>query len=64
MVGTRVPPAWVEQLQAIAQETGKSQSEIIYEAIAAYLGKTDANSVSSMNKRLTALEKKLQNLKI
>lgn len=62
MVGTRIPQVWVEQIQAIAQETGKTQSQVVYEAIASYLGQTDVNSVSAMNVRITSLEKKLQNL--
>ncbi|MBW4523367.1 MAG: hypothetical protein KME16_27325 [Scytolyngbya sp. HA4215-MV1] len=62
MVGARVPHSWKEQIQAICQETGKRESEIVQEAIAQYLGKTDLNSMSSLSKRVAALERQYQKL--
>lgn len=62
MVGTRIPHAWMEQIQNICQESGKCPSEVVQEALAAYLGRTDVNSVSSLNKRVTALERQYQKL--
>jgi RHH-type rel operon transcriptional repressor/antitoxin RelB len=62
MVGARVPHSWKEQIQAICTETGKSESEVVQEAIAQYLGQTDANSVMSLNKRVAALERQYQKL--
>lgn len=61
-VGARIPQDWMAQLQAIAQESGKTQSEIIQEALGSYLGKTTVGSVSSLNQRVAALERKIQKL--
>ncbi len=62
MVGARVPHSWKDQIQSICTETGKSESEIVQEAIAQYLGRTDVNSVTSLNKRVAALERQYQKL--
>jgi predicted DNA-binding protein len=62
MVGARVPHSWKDQIQAICRESGKSESEIVQEAIAQYLGKTDAGSVASLSKRVAALERQYQKL--
>jgi predicted DNA-binding protein len=62
MVGARVPHSWKDQIQSICTETGKSESEVVQEAIAQYLGKTDVNSVTSLNKRVSALERQYQKL--
>lgn len=62
MVGARVPHSWKEQIETLCRESGKSESEIVQEAIAQYLGRTDANSVISLNKRVAALERQYQKL--
>ena len=62
MVGARVPHSWKDQIQSICNEMGKSESEVVQEAIAQYLGKTDANSVTSLSKRVAALERQYQKL--
>jgi predicted DNA-binding protein len=62
MVGARVPHSWKEQIQAICQETGKCESEVVQEAIGQYLGKTDVSSVTSLSKRVAALERQYQKL--
>ena len=62
MVGTRIPQAWMEQIQEICDESGRSSSEILREALAEYLKRTDAESVKSINKRLAALERQYQKL--
>jgi predicted DNA-binding protein len=62
MVGARVPHSWKDQIQSICNETGRSESEVVQEAIAQYLGKTDVNSVTSLNKRVSALERQYQKL--
>jgi len=62
MVGARVPHSWKDQIQSICNETGKSESEVVQEAIAAYLGKTDVESITSMSKRLGALERQYKKL--
>lgn len=62
MVGARIPHSWKSQLQVLCQEAGKSESELVQEAIAAYLGKTDVDSLTSMQKRLGALERQYKKL--
>lgn len=62
MVGARIPHGWYEQIQDICQETGKSESEVVQEALASYLGQTDLESVQSMNKRLVNLERQYKKL--
>ncbi|MGB3494557.1 MAG: ribbon-helix-helix protein, CopG family [Elainellaceae cyanobacterium] len=62
MVGARVPHSWKEQIQSICRESGKSESEVVQEAIAQYLGVTDASSVVSLSKRVAALERQYQKL--
>ncbi len=52
----------MEEIKVISVETGKSPSEIAREAIALYLNKTDVDSVQSLAKRVTALERKYQKL--
>jgi predicted DNA-binding protein len=62
MVEARVPHAWQDQIEGICRETSKCESEIVQEAIAQYLGRTDLNSVESMSKRVAALERQLKKL--
>jgi predicted DNA-binding protein len=62
MVGARVPHGWKDQIQAICAETGKSESEVVQDAIGQYLGQVDVNSVASLNKRVAALERQYQKL--
>jgi predicted DNA-binding protein len=62
MVGARVPHGWKQQIQAICLETGKTESAIVQEAIAQYLGRTDVNSVQLLSKRVAALERQYQKL--
>jgi RHH-type rel operon transcriptional repressor/antitoxin RelB len=62
MVGARVPHSWKDQIRAICNETGKSESEVVQEAIAQYLGQVDVNSIASINKRVASLERQYQKL--
>jgi predicted DNA-binding protein len=62
MVGARVPHAWKDQIKGICQETGKSESEVVQEAIPQYLGRTDLDSVESLMKRVATLERQLKKL--
>jgi RHH-type rel operon transcriptional repressor/antitoxin RelB len=62
MVGARVDYSWKDQIEKICRESGKTESEVVREAIAAYLGKTNVESVMSMNQRIKALERKYQKL--
>ncbi|MDX2242351.1 MAG: hypothetical protein NW224_16830 [Leptolyngbyaceae cyanobacterium bins.302] len=62
MVGARVPHSWKEQIETLGRESGKTESEIVQEAIAQYLGKTDVNSIASLNKRVATLERQYKKL--
>ncbi len=62
MVGARVPHAWKDEIQGICTETGKSESEVVQEAIAQYLGRNDLNSVESLMKRVSTVERQLKKL--
>ena len=62
MVGARVPHTWKDQILGISQETGKSESGVVQEALAQYLGRTDLNSVESLMKRVATLERQLKKL--
>jgi len=62
MVGARIPHSWKIQIQELGQAAGKSESAIVQEAIAAYLGKTDVESIAAMHKRLGALERQYKKL--
>lgn len=62
MVEARIPHSWKEQLQGVCLETGKTESEVVQEAIAQYLGRTDLNSVMVLTKRVSALERQYQKL--
>jgi predicted DNA-binding protein len=62
MVGARVPHTWKDQIKGICQETGKSESEVVQEAIGQYLGRTDLDSVESLMKRVATLERQLKKL--
>ena len=62
LVAGRIPPAWAAELKQIQTETGKTQSELVCEAIGLYLEKTDPDSVATMNRRLNKLEKQYKKL--
>ncbi|MEA5464649.1 hypothetical protein [Leptothoe sp. PORK10 BA2] len=62
LVAGRIPPTWHAQIQQIQQETGKTQSEIVKDAIGLYLEKTDPNGVASMARRLGTLENQVKKL--
>ncbi len=66
IVGARVEEEWVEQINAIAQVTGRKPAEVVREAIAAYLGKTDPKAIRSVlvdhENRLANVESKLSSL--
>ncbi|NEP61735.1 MAG: ribbon-helix-helix domain-containing protein [Symploca sp. SIO2G7] len=62
LVAGRIPSAWAAELKQIGTETGKNQSELVAEAIALYLEKTDPTSVAAMSRRLNRLEKQFKKL--
>ena len=67
MVGARVPQDWQQQISAIAHSAGRKEAEIVREAIAQYLGKTDPTAVkgaiASLEDRVVSLEGKLAGLR-
>ncbi len=66
MVGARVPQDWQQQIIALAAASGRKEAEIVRDAIAQYLGKTDPTAVkgaiASLEDRVTSLERKLAGL--
>ena len=62
IAAARIPHSWDEQIRAIANETGRTPSEVVKEAIGQYLEKTDLMGVASMSRRLTTLEKQVKKL--
>lgn len=62
MIGARVPHNWKNQIADITLETGKSESDIVREAIAQYLDRTDLDSVESLMKRVANLERQMKTL--
>ena len=63
MVGARVPQEWQQQIQAIANASGRKEAEVIREAIAQYLGKTDPvavrGAIEDLQDRVANVERKL-----
>jgi predicted DNA-binding protein len=61
-VAGKIPESHKAQLQRIGETTGKTESELVREAIAAYLGKTEPESVEKMSRRLAQLERQVKTL--
>jgi predicted DNA-binding protein len=62
LIAGRVPQSYVDQLDQIGAATGKCQSELVREAIAAYLDKTEPASVEKMSRKLSQIEKQVKAL--
>lgn len=66
MVEARVPQDWQQQIQAIANASGRKEAEVVRSAIAQYLGKTDPvvvrEAIADLQQRVTNLEQKLAGL--
>ncbi|MEA5449455.1 ribbon-helix-helix domain-containing protein [Leptolyngbya sp. CCNP1308] len=62
LVAGRVPQSYVDQLDKIGAETGKCQSELVRDAIAAYLDKTEPEAVEKMSRCVAQLEKQVKAL--
>ena len=60
MVGARIPQEYIEEIDALSQATGRSRSQIILEAVEAYLGKESGGNVQS---ELAALRRDVEDLK-
>jgi hypothetical protein len=61
-----IPQSWQIELESLAQQTGQSVEQVVYEAIARYLGKgclnkseVPANVVTQMQSQLKLLESRL-----
>ena len=61
-VGGRIPENHALQLKQIQAETGKTESELVREAVALLLGKTSPESCTSTNRRLHKVEQQLARL--
>lgn len=66
MVGARVTQEWREQIRAIAHSAGRTEAEIVRDAIAQYLGTTNPSSIkgaiSDLQERVINLEQRLGRL--
>jgi metal-responsive CopG/Arc/MetJ family transcriptional regulator len=60
MVGARIPQNYIEEIDTICNETGRSRSQVIFEAIEIYLGK---ESSPNMQSELKALKQDVEALK-
>ena len=62
MIGCRVSPEYLAEIDTICQSTGRTRSQVLLEAIEVYLGKTSSVGVNSelevLKKRLETVEKK------
>lgn len=61
-VGGRVPESYSIQLKSIGEETGKTESELVREALAQYLGETTPESCANTSKRVSGLERQIKQL--
>jgi hypothetical protein len=63
-VGVRLPVPWVEKLKAMSEETGFSQSDLLLEAIACYLGKDGliGDRLGRLERDVSELKRKLAGL--
>lgn len=63
MIGCRVSPEYLTEIDTICQSTGRTRSQVLMEAIEVYLGKISSAGVNSeleaLKKRLETVEKKL-----
>ncbi|MBD2480401.1 hypothetical protein [Planktothrix sp. FACHB-1365] len=62
-LGVRIPPELNEALMARVETTGQSKSDIVIQALSAYLGiATQHQKLENMETRLSTLELKLEQL--
>ncbi|AFZ33618.1 hypothetical protein Glo7428_5242 (plasmid) [Gloeocapsa sp. PCC 7428] len=63
MLGARCPVEWQQQIRAISTASGRSEAEVVREAIAQYLGQTDPaavkGAIADLQDRVSRLEQKL-----
>jgi predicted DNA-binding protein len=58
LVGAKVRPLWKEQIEALAEARGQTPSDIVREAIGAYLKLKPEERDQSLAHRVKELEKK------
>jgi hypothetical protein len=62
-LGVRIPPELHEALMAKTETTGQSKSDIVIQALSAYLGiATQHQKLEDLETRLSKLERKLEQL--
>ena len=62
-LGVRIPPELHEALMAKIENTGQSKSDIVIQALSAYLGiATQHQKLEDLETRLSKLERKLEQL--
>ncbi|MFM6196841.1 MAG: hypothetical protein ACKPEN_20325 [Planktothrix sp.] len=62
-LGVRIPPELHEALMAKIENTGQSKSDIVIQALSAYLGiATQHQKLEDLETRLSTLEQKLEQL--
>lgn len=62
VVAGRISHTLNDKLQAFCEETGKSPSGVVRDALSAYLGVNTPESIESINKRVAALERQYKKL--
>jgi hypothetical protein len=61
MLGATVPQAWVERFECLAQQTGRSVTDLVREALAQYIGMDNPRAIAPSS--LATLEAELAALK-
>jgi predicted DNA-binding protein len=62
VVGCRIPHTLNDRLMELSQATGDSTSKILRDALSSYLGTNTPETVQSVEKRVTGLERKIAKL--
>ena len=55
-VGTKIPSEWIQKLKQLTEETGKTQSAIVRDAIAAAIGVNQETKVNPLRSELDDLK--------
>lgn len=62
VVSGRIPHHLLNQLEDFCQETGKTSSEVLRDALCAYLGVNTPESIESLQRRVATLERQYKKL--